>query len=173
MPKLNTQNCSLWSTFLRPNVCQKFASFCQVLKKMPAKENWFLFSASRCRTDKVVKILKFCMLISYYLLLAEVMNIHIVNNNCNNMPIVWRLFAFVVSIYEMCCWSVLARYGYTWSSSLWLPGWRQHQYYHYTERYAFCVLFLLKYSNAFKMFVLDCHEKCVNKYCVNMLPVTQ
>jgi len=28
-------------TFL--NVCEKFTSFCQVLKKMHIKENWFLF----------------------------------------------------------------------------------------------------------------------------------
>jgi len=27
---------------------KKFTSFCQVLKKMLTKENWFLFSASRC-----------------------------------------------------------------------------------------------------------------------------
>jgi len=27
------------NTFLRPNVCEKFTSFCQVLKKMHAKEN--------------------------------------------------------------------------------------------------------------------------------------
>jgi len=31
------------STFLRPNVCEKFFSFCQVLKSMHTKENWFFF----------------------------------------------------------------------------------------------------------------------------------
>ena len=31
------------STFLRRNVCEKLTSFCQVLKKKKAKENWFLF----------------------------------------------------------------------------------------------------------------------------------
>jgi len=32
------------STFLRPNVCEKkFTSFCQVLKQMNAKANWFRF----------------------------------------------------------------------------------------------------------------------------------
>ena len=36
------------STFLRLNVCEKLTSFCQVLKKMHTKENWFLFSASHC-----------------------------------------------------------------------------------------------------------------------------
>jgi len=31
-------------------MCVKiFISFCQVLKKMHTKENWFLFSASLCR----------------------------------------------------------------------------------------------------------------------------
>ena len=35
-------------TFLRPNVCEKLISFCQILKKTHTKENWFLFSASRC-----------------------------------------------------------------------------------------------------------------------------
>ena len=29
-------------------MCVKFTSFCPVLKKMHSKENWFLFSASRC-----------------------------------------------------------------------------------------------------------------------------
>jgi len=28
---------------------KKITSFCQVLKKMHTKENWFLFSASPCR----------------------------------------------------------------------------------------------------------------------------
>jgi len=28
---------------------KKITSFCQVLKKMHAKEDWFVFSASRCR----------------------------------------------------------------------------------------------------------------------------
>jgi len=38
MPKLNTWNCSLIHT-------KKFTGFCQVLKEMHMKENWFLFSA--------------------------------------------------------------------------------------------------------------------------------
>jgi len=33
MPKLNTRNVAYSSTFLRFNVCEKFTSFCQVLKK--------------------------------------------------------------------------------------------------------------------------------------------
>ena len=46
--KLNTRIIAYRSTFLRPNVCEKFTSFCQVLKKLHKKENWFFFSASRC-----------------------------------------------------------------------------------------------------------------------------
>jgi len=41
-----------WRHFLRPNVYEKkFTGFCQVLKKMHAKENWLLFFCvtSRCR----------------------------------------------------------------------------------------------------------------------------
>ena len=28
----------------------------------------------------------------------------------------------------------LSRYGATWSASVWLPGWGQHQYHHHTQR---------------------------------------
>jgi len=45
MPKLNTQNCSL---DVPRYLWKKFTSFCQVLKEMHTKENWFLFSASPC-----------------------------------------------------------------------------------------------------------------------------
>jgi len=31
------------------NVCEKITSFCRALKEMYTKENWFLFSSSRCR----------------------------------------------------------------------------------------------------------------------------
>jgi len=31
------------TTFLRPNVCEKLISFCQVLTKMHTTENWFFF----------------------------------------------------------------------------------------------------------------------------------
>jgi len=41
--KLNTRIIAYRSTFLRPNVCEKFTSFCQVLKKLHKKENWFFF----------------------------------------------------------------------------------------------------------------------------------
>jgi len=46
LPKLNTRNCGLYI----PHYIQKITSFCQVLKEMHTKENWFLFSASRCST---------------------------------------------------------------------------------------------------------------------------
>jgi len=36
------------SAFLRPNVCEEIRQFLSSIKKMHAKENWFLFSVSRC-----------------------------------------------------------------------------------------------------------------------------
>ena len=55
-PKLNTRNCSFQSilcTFLRSNVCEKNSPVsAKYWKKMHAKENWFLLSASRCIHDK-------------------------------------------------------------------------------------------------------------------------
>ena len=35
---------------------KKLTSFCQVLNKMHSKENWFLFSASRCTVDDDVGV---------------------------------------------------------------------------------------------------------------------
>ena len=38
---------------------KKFTSFCRALKKMHTKENWFFFSASRCRIINVTKLVAF------------------------------------------------------------------------------------------------------------------
>ena len=37
-------------TFLRPNVWEKIRQFLSSTKKMHTKENWFIYSASRCTT---------------------------------------------------------------------------------------------------------------------------
>ena len=37
-------------TFLRPNVWEKIRQFLSTTKKMHTKENWFIYSASRCTT---------------------------------------------------------------------------------------------------------------------------
>jgi len=56
---------SLWSRFLAHPVLslglmyvKKFNSYCQVLKKMHAKENWFLFSVSRCTIAEIMPPVK-------------------------------------------------------------------------------------------------------------------
>jgi len=48
------------------NKCEKFTFFCQVLKDMHPKENWFLFSASWCKLIILCK-LAFYQHVSYYL----------------------------------------------------------------------------------------------------------
>jgi len=50
------------TTFLRPNVCEKLISFCQVLTKMHTKENWFFFFCLVVYIYKLPSVLWCCWL---------------------------------------------------------------------------------------------------------------
>jgi len=54
----NTELYLIHCTFL--NIYKKFTSFCQVIKEMHAKENWFHFSASRCIKQSLISVI-LCM----------------------------------------------------------------------------------------------------------------